>query len=153
MSADEIEMNKAVLASVQTSSNGATPTIAPVQRRRDGLLPVGLKNVGNTWLVICCCRCCRCCCLRTCVGSYLNSLIQAYYGVASLRRAVLSIPASAYVDLPPFGSSVVKRDGASQPSSSASASSSSTTTTTNVGVADKAAKVLGVDQSGRCCAV
>eukprot|EP00019_Armaparvus_languidus_P004648 CAMPEP_0168601444 /NCGR_PEP_ID=MMETSP0420-20121227/13455_1 /TAXON_ID=498008 /ORGANISM="Pessonella sp." /LENGTH=54 /DNA_ID=CAMNT_0008639871 /DNA_START=1 /DNA_END=162 /DNA_ORIENTATION=+ len=45
LSADEIEMNKAMLASVQTATtgSGAREIVPILEKKRDGLLPVGLK--------------------------------------------------------------------------------------------------------------
>jgi hypothetical protein len=83
ISEDERLLNEAVLKSLSSASaetgnsvGGREPTA--LERRRDGLLPVGLRNVGNT--------------------CYLNSLIQAYFGVPSFRNTVLRVPAA-----PPAG--------------------------------------------------
>lgn len=81
---EERALNEAVLKSlssanaegVSTASGSSVREPTPLERRRDGLLPVGLRNVGNT--------------------CYLNSLIQAYFGLPSLRSAVLRLP-----DAPP----------------------------------------------------
>jgi hypothetical protein len=84
---EERAVNEAVLKSLSSANAEGVSTASsssgtglreptPLERRRDGVLPVGLRNVGNT--------------------CYLNSLIQAYFGLPSLRSAVLRLP-----DAPP----------------------------------------------------
>jgi ubiquitin carboxyl-terminal hydrolase 25/28 len=65
------ELQATLLASIQTAQ-GRAPIVTndPATLARQGDLPVGLKNVGNT--------------------CYLNSLIQTYFMIPVLRKAVIS---------------------------------------------------------------
>lgn len=65
------DLQATLLASIQTAQ-GRTPVISsdPTTLERQGQIPVGLKNVGNT--------------------CYLNSLIQTYFMMPVLRKAVIS---------------------------------------------------------------
>ena len=65
------ELQATLLASIQTAQ-GKSPVVTsdPTTMARNGSLPVGLKNVGNT--------------------CYLNSLIQTYFMIPVLRKAVIS---------------------------------------------------------------
>lgn len=73
------ELQATLLASIQTAQ-GRAPIVTndPTTLERVGGLPVGLKNVGNT--------------------CYLNSLIQTYFMIPILRKAVISYAPSVAVD-------------------------------------------------------
>ncbi|KAL6077181.1 Ubiquitin carboxyl-terminal hydrolase 28 [Balamuthia mandrillaris] len=75
-SSDEMQLAKALEASFQSSGvdsySLATVSNNPNHRKREDGVPVGLRNVGNT--------------------CYFNSLLQTYFFIPELRRAVLRFP-------------------------------------------------------------
>jgi ubiquitin carboxyl-terminal hydrolase 25/28 len=73
------DLQATLLASIQTAQ-GRAPIVTndPTTLSRQGDLPVGLKNVGNT--------------------CYLNSLIQTYFMIPILRKAVISYAPRVDVD-------------------------------------------------------
>lgn len=77
LSADEMQIQQAVERSLLESGVGSDAVSLvsnnPNHRKREGGLPVGLRNVGNT--------------------CYFNSLLQTYFYIPSLRQAILSFPA------------------------------------------------------------
>ena len=81
------DLQATLLASIQTAQ-GRTPVISsdPTTLERVGQTPVGLKNVGNT--------------------CYLNSLIQTYFMMPIIRKAVIS-----YKPAQPVPSATDKKEG------------------------------------------
>ena len=47
----EKKKNNSFITSIYCSGNGGREN-GPLDRRRDALVPVGLKNVGNTWYIV-----------------------------------------------------------------------------------------------------
>ena len=68
---DDVEMQQAIANSLETNNynNFSYEPLAPKDRKREIGVPVGLKNVGNTW--------------------YFNSLIQTYFNIPEFVELIL----------------------------------------------------------------
>lgn len=81
MSADDLNLNKAIEASLKANTQGSYEPLDLESRARKSGDPVGLKNIGNT--------------------CYFNSLMQTLFRIKPFVKAIVQLDGLDHIQVPP----------------------------------------------------